>query len=985
MTIDYAAASETPAPVFALKAFRTAVFGTPYPTQDLPRIVSAPTQGTTNSTQTNNTASSSSKTPKSNLFGDSFHKTPKGTSDLTFSKDIDRTITKSDILKERSNNDSLGSKQQQQAQSASSSSATTTMQYEPRKPKPATVETDDSDNNDDAVYRTPKHNTMIPPGILVTPGFASTKKKVVSFAASTSDEVKPRPQARIRSGLPTDFPGKFPSPWTPRTATPKAVDARSAKVLFSNSEDAQNEPPNQPSSTSGEEGKQSAAAAAVADGDVTVNLDFPISTSGKYWKERVEDLEGKYERMLAKSEKWREITRIAKDYAKKKDSQCAEMAEKLRGVMKENQRLQSDMEDLAQSKEKVLSRYSYSKTTTDAAESKKLISELRETIAAYEKKMQALESLLDERDNQVTELSMYIEETPTASSDELIRELKRHLRKARTELREMTLTKMDNDSKRLRIANLETELSSLKTENLRLEAELKESRGGMGDTSHLAHKNRSLHENRLKLQVERLEQEKMNLLAETREKVTKEATERRELDRKYKVEIRELDSKLESSKLAAERRDMEYSDVTRRLADMERQLSRRSKELEEALHTVEEMRKNVTALAPLTPKSSSDSALWQAKQRATLQELRQAKEDCSDVRVKLSEKEAELQRKTEEVIRLRFRLHGNDIVETPAGTPVRPNLKRAGTTPAETHAGVRRKVFVEKETDTLEVDKRKFDAPLERPTTPTPAPRAATRTPIASPSKRVVSGSLGLTSSPSRQLQRDIANLALAAGTATATTSTRFLNRHPRSTSALRDLYTSDAPPEGSPSRTSRFTSRNTPGKDPVANTNTLFTTSRPVLPAPFTITKPSTNTNPPTKPSTSDDPAEPTTNNSNPNLSTLFPTYARPSPRASYIPLDIHQPHRPARVSKRTGVGNESTTTVRRVSSGGAGGGVSRRLSSGGIGKGDVSVAGAAGAGKRASGGGVLASMDPVKRAAAQARLAEKKRARMKKGGGEA
>ena len=75
----------------------------------------------------------------------------------------------------------------------------------------------------------------------------------------------------------------------------------------------------------------------------------------------------------------------------------------------------------------------------------------------------------------------------------------------------------------------------------------------------------------------------------------------------------------------------------------------------------------------------------------------------------------------------------------------------------------------------------------------------------------------------------------------------------------------------------------------------------------------------------------------------------------------------------------------MRRVSSGGAGGGVSRRLSSGGIGKGDVSVAGAAGAGKRASGGGVLASMDPVKRAAAQARLAEKKRARMKKGGGEA
>ncbi|KAJ8102568.1 hypothetical protein POJ06DRAFT_245037 [Lipomyces tetrasporus] len=70
-----------------------------------------------------------------------------------------------------------------------------------------------------------------PVSILRTPGAASAKK-VVSFTSAQNmssntyhdhgDNYKPT--ARIRSGLPTNFPGKFPSPFTPKTSVIDRLD-----------------------------------------------------------------------------------------------------------------------------------------------------------------------------------------------------------------------------------------------------------------------------------------------------------------------------------------------------------------------------------------------------------------------------------------------------------------------------------------------------------------------------------------------------------------------------------------------------------------------------------------------------------------------------------------------------------------------------------------------------------------------------------------
>ncbi|KAK9471530.1 uncharacterized protein V1510DRAFT_420182 [Dipodascopsis tothii] len=59
-------------------------------------------------------------------------------------------------------------------------------------------------------------NTFSPAGIMRTPGTIGAKK-AVKFAASVAPENETA-VPRIKSGLPKNFPGKFPSPFTPRSS-----------------------------------------------------------------------------------------------------------------------------------------------------------------------------------------------------------------------------------------------------------------------------------------------------------------------------------------------------------------------------------------------------------------------------------------------------------------------------------------------------------------------------------------------------------------------------------------------------------------------------------------------------------------------------------------------------------------------------------------------------------------------------------------------
>ncbi|KAF8453795.1 hypothetical protein BGX38DRAFT_1175562 [Terfezia claveryi] len=956
---DYTTGPETPAATFALKAFRSAVFGTPHPkavSLAAPPPIEQPIP-----------QASKPSTSKS-LFGD------VGGGDLTSAPNISLpTRGCREALKERPSN------------------------VDPTKAKESTkmglgpLGDSEDDAPESLLYRTPvKRPTLSKPpvGILMTPGITNTsKKKAVSFAASTSDEVKPRPQARIRSNLPSDYPGKFPSPWTSKTIAPKGFEKdsmavvkkslfdishegdnskaldRSSKELVTKKESdpvmrakiaAHNEALKQTDTLSNSLKADANASSAVAatftqnqDDDVTLNLDLPRSGSGKYWKERVEEVEAAYEKTLVKAQKWQEVCKNAKEYANKKDGECAELAERLREYIHENGRLLEDLKEAREMQGILLSRIgnigkqeekrsSIGATGATARD----VGDLRATIEAYEKKMAAMEELIQQREEEMAKMTMYLEQSPDAPADSVVRDLQKQLRKARLELREMTLVKVDNESKNLRLITLDKELSTYKSESARLEAELREARGGVGDITHIASRNRSLHENRLRLQVERLEQDKINLMSEIREKVSKEAQDRREIEKTYKNQIRDLDSRLDAARLAAEKREMEHDDLLRRMGELDRQLTRKNRELDDALKQGEELRKNVAALAPSPGGcAAAEGVMWQAKQRGLLSEVRAAKEEAAELRHKLDEKERECQGVREEVVRLRFRLQGMDVSRP--GSPVKADKDR---------------------------DVEMYSPVQQASTSPPLRTRVSRASLAASPAK---SGHFSDLSSPSLQLQFDAAR---------STSPNRFLTR--RSATSFSTALNKDK-------------EATAPAKDPI-KTN-LFGTSVPT----FSV------------PASTSEPRSVLDGNSQANLDDIFnatvvpsspleipakqkQTFAttgdlitphkntniflgRPSPRPHIIPVSFsssppepaHAKIHPRRVTKRASLGNESSmisSSSRRVSAG-----ASRRISlpSGGLRDVSGSVA-------HATAGTGAGAMDAARREAAKARLAEKRKVRL-------
>lgn len=819
----------------------------------------------------------------------------------------------------------------------------------------------------------------VPPGILITPGIAnSNKKKAVSFAASTSDEVKPRPQARIRSNLPNDFPGKFPSPWTPKTTTPTGLEDAAASVkrtLFVNTAKAVD---NQ-ESTAGvrkieKEFDPITQAKAAAhnetlnqdDADITLNLDLPRSTSGKYWKGRVEEVEEAYEQTLVKAQKWQEVSKMAKDYTKKKDAQCAEMAERLREYVRENGKLLEDLKESKEMQSMLLSRLGSGRGQTESEKTanrqstvtSKDVEDLRATIAAYEKKIVAMEELIQEREEEVAQLSMYIEESPNAPVESVVRDLRKQLWKAHLELREMTLVKVDNESKNLRLITLERELSTFKSENSRLAGELRDARGGVGETTHLASYNRSLHENRLRLQVERLEQDKIKLMSEMREKVAKEAQERREMERQYKGQVHGLDTRLDAAILAAEKKSMEHGDLLRRVGELEKHLSRKSRELDDALWQSEELKKNVAALAPAPGGAKGgENVIWQAKQRGLLGDLRTAKEEASELRVKLEEKERECQGVREEVVRLRFKLHGMDVGGSGASGP-------GSSSPR-------------KEVKDQDV---KMQSPVEVDKPISPPPQAQRSR--LSRASLTTKGATNL-SSPSKQLRYDLESMKVSAPPA------RLLSRRERdrNTSPSRSLTCDPAPNDPT-----------TPAKT-IKSKAELFAAPVPTFAIPTSTSTRATNADLRSSPldtkldmfNTSIIPSSPPeiqtshhrTVVTTTNATTLSTTYNQhyQSPRPRIIPVSFahsspsspdistkQAPIHPHRVTKRgASLGNDSiisTTQTRRVSAGSV---ANRRMSL------PTASSGATSAGEKSASG-----MDTARREAAKARLAEKKRVRL-------
>lgn len=183
-------------------------------------------------------------------------------------------------------------------------------------------------------------------GILMTPGTAATRRKTVSFGEEVVDNEGKRPS---KSGLPDDYPGKFPSPWT-----------KSSKEQDYDSEDQNTKGKTRNKLTEAFEQVREESAKrksklikhptkAKDDTDLTMDMAEPLSDSGKYWKNEYD---------IYRDRTTREVKKLvikqkaAKAFARDKDIQCSELAEELRLERQKVDRLEKRTAELeAQLKE----------------------------------------------------------------------------------------------------------------------------------------------------------------------------------------------------------------------------------------------------------------------------------------------------------------------------------------------------------------------------------------------------------------------------------------------------------------------------------------------------------------------------------------------------------------------------------------------------------------------------------------------------------
>lgn len=177
-------------------------------------------------------------------------------------------------------------------------------------------------------------------GILSTPGTLKGRK-TVSFGTQVVDNEGKQSKIGAKSGLPSHYPGKFPSPWTPKVE-PLAEEAEERPS--SSSKLTQKLYEVRDSSKLGES-KQEAPRPrprAKDDGDITIDVMEPRSESGRYWKEQFIMYSHNSEREVKKVIKKQQI---AKEYARKKDAEALELTEKLEVERKRHKQREKELED----------------------------------------------------------------------------------------------------------------------------------------------------------------------------------------------------------------------------------------------------------------------------------------------------------------------------------------------------------------------------------------------------------------------------------------------------------------------------------------------------------------------------------------------------------------------------------------------------------------------------------------------------------------
>ncbi|KAH7321723.1 spindle pole body formation-associated protein-domain-containing protein [Rhexocercosporidium sp. MPI-PUGE-AT-0058] len=318
-----------------------------------------------------------------------------------------------------------------------------------------------------------------PPGILLTPGTATTRRKTVSFGNEVADKEVDKQNAagRGRNRLAEDGDKQFPTPFALKSEAPaRPVRKTSLTRALEDSREVKT-PQTQTSRTSLEvelAARKSRATAAASsktessktsnppqsnqdllrqledgdntDMDMTLDLNHPHSKSGKFWKSEYEQY---HEEALVGMKKLMAYKELAKSYAKHKDAENIDLAKKL----KESQQTVANMEDKMF---EISARIALLGKDGNGDDAPELVKELARQAALgvqYKAQVEEFRAALEGDDNECSPSKRARKHRTSRHSEETEMETCRELRKAQLSNLRQSLSAADKSVQKLQDEN----------------------------------------------------------------------------------------------------------------------------------------------------------------------------------------------------------------------------------------------------------------------------------------------------------------------------------------------------------------------------------------------------------------------------------------------------------------------------------------------------------------------------------------------------
>lgn len=363
-----------------------------------------------------------------------------------------------------------------------------------------------------------------PPGILLTPGTATARRKTVSFGSEVPDKsekiVEGETAAQNKQNLPSQKLQAFHKPTrkTPLTRTlERAREAKSKKhnlernrrssgsqrTLIDLGQDingfadtATTQPSTTKPSTSQASNQELLLELVSGDdieGDVTLDLNEPHSRSGKYWKSEYEQYHSEAKAEMQKLVRYK---LLAKSYAQKTDAEKLELTEKL----KEQQHQVVAMEDRIS---KLCAQISTAGFEGTGDESSDLVKELaRQTALAQQYKAQ-VEEFRDAMDGTTAKSTVGGGDgVLPLRTEENLADTRRELRIAREQLKDSASLRKEMRDLREALSSAERTSSKLQAENAKLTQELVNADLRLEEQKNKSEKRRQETEEQLQKKVE---------------------------------------------------------------------------------------------------------------------------------------------------------------------------------------------------------------------------------------------------------------------------------------------------------------------------------------------------------------------------------------------------------------------------------------------------------------------------------------------------